>query len=139
MLCWWRAATGHLSGDVSTALQCACHRGAAGREQGSSGGGTRQGFQFFLDEERALGYAREAVRQALVNLDAIAAPAGACRWCLGRAGEFCTQQSDMVWRAISTAKAPLLSPGGLDSGSRRKPVPSLDDGTLGQERFLQHG
>jgi TldD protein len=46
------------------------------REQGSAGGGARQALDFFLDEERALGYAREAVRQALVNLEAVAAPAG---------------------------------------------------------------
>ena len=46
------------------------------REQGSSGGGARRALDFFLEEERALGYAREAVRQALVNLEAIDAPAG---------------------------------------------------------------
>jgi TldD protein len=46
------------------------------REQGSAGGGARQALDFFLQEERALGYAREAVRQALVNLEAVAAPAG---------------------------------------------------------------
>ncbi len=46
------------------------------REQGSSGGGARRALDFFLEEDRALSYAREAVRQALVNLEAIAAPAG---------------------------------------------------------------
>jgi TldD protein len=46
------------------------------REQGSSGGGARRALDFFLEEERALGYAREAVRQALVNLEAVDAPAG---------------------------------------------------------------
>lgn len=46
------------------------------REQGSSGGGARQALDFFLDQDRASGYAREAVRQALVNLEAIDAPAG---------------------------------------------------------------
>ncbi len=46
------------------------------REQGSSGGGARQALDFFLQEDRAMGYAREAVRQALVNLEAVAAPAG---------------------------------------------------------------
>ena len=46
------------------------------REQGSAGGGARRALNFFLEEERALGYAREAVRQALVNLEAVPAPAG---------------------------------------------------------------
>ena len=46
------------------------------REQGSSGGGGRTGYSYFLDEERALSYGREAVRQALVNLEAVDAPAG---------------------------------------------------------------
>jgi TldD protein len=46
------------------------------REQGSSGGGARQALDFFLQNDRAMGYAREAVRQALVNLEAMAAPAG---------------------------------------------------------------
>ena len=46
------------------------------REQGSAGGGAREALDFFLVDDRATGYAREAVRQALVNLDAVAAPAG---------------------------------------------------------------
>ncbi len=46
------------------------------REQGSAGGGARRALDFFLEEDRANDYAREAVRQALVNLDAIDAPAG---------------------------------------------------------------
>lgn len=46
------------------------------RERGSYGGGGRTDYNYFLDEERALDYAREAVRQALVSLEAIAAPAG---------------------------------------------------------------
>jgi len=53
------------------------------REQGSSGGGARLGYGYFIDQERALGYAREAVRQALVNLEAVAAPAGSMAVVLG--------------------------------------------------------
>ncbi|MDD5037606.1 MAG: metalloprotease TldD [Methylococcaceae bacterium] len=46
------------------------------REQGSSGGGARADYRYFLEQGRASEYAREAVRQALVNLEAVEAPAG---------------------------------------------------------------
>ena len=46
------------------------------REQGFSGGGGRRSYDYFLDSDRALDFGREAVRQALVNLEAVAAPAG---------------------------------------------------------------
>ena len=53
------------------------------REQGSMGGGTRGDYRYFLDEDRGLGYGREAVRQALVNLEAVEAPAGSMTVVLG--------------------------------------------------------
>lgn len=46
------------------------------REQGSCGGGGRYDFDYFRQDGRGLGFAREAVRQALVNLEAVEAPAG---------------------------------------------------------------
>uniref|UniRef100_UPI003568D33D metalloprotease TldD n=2 Tax=Pseudomonas TaxID=286 RepID=UPI003568D33D len=46
------------------------------RERGSHGGGGRSDYRYFMTEDRAMGYAREALRQALVNLEAIPAPAG---------------------------------------------------------------
>ncbi len=50
------------------------------RERGSSGGGARTGYSYFFEVEgdrpRFQNYAEEAVRQALVNMQAIDAPAG---------------------------------------------------------------
>jgi TldD protein len=53
------------------------------REQGSCGGGGRIDYRSFLEGDRASGYAREAVRQALVNLEAEDAPAGSMTVVLG--------------------------------------------------------
>ena len=46
------------------------------RERGSAGGGRRLDYRYFQDNDLANTYAKEAVRQALVNLEAIDAPAG---------------------------------------------------------------
>ena len=53
------------------------------REQGFAGGGGRFGYDWFFENDRAFGFGREAVRQALVNLEAVAAPAGSMTVVLG--------------------------------------------------------
>jgi TldD protein len=53
------------------------------REQGYSGGGARADLHYFLSSDRPMEYAREAVRQAAVQLEAVAAPAGAMPVVLG--------------------------------------------------------
>ena len=53
------------------------------REQGYSGGGGRYGLDELLQGEAPFAHGREAVRQALVNLDAVAAPAGPMTVVLG--------------------------------------------------------
>lgn len=46
------------------------------RESGSMGGGGRRDYQYFLTDDMAESYCEEAVRQALINLEAQSAPAG---------------------------------------------------------------
>ena len=80
------ATDGTLAADVRPMVRVSVsvvveHNGR--REQGSSGGGGRVGYGYFIEQDRALGYAREAVRQALVNLEARDAPAGTMQVVLG--------------------------------------------------------
>lgn len=53
------------------------------REAARSGGGGRVAYSYFTEKEHALSYAREAVREALVNLEAKPAPAGTMPVVLG--------------------------------------------------------
>ena len=46
------------------------------REQGTAGGGRRLDYSYFQNNGMPENYAKEAVRQALVNLEAVDAPAG---------------------------------------------------------------
>lgn len=53
------------------------------RERGNAGGGRRMDYRYFQDNNLAVAYAKEAVRLALVNLEAVAAPAGTMPVVLG--------------------------------------------------------
>jgi TldD protein len=53
------------------------------REQGYSGGGARADLDYFLHGDLPIEYAREAVRQASVQLEAVPAPAGTMPVVLG--------------------------------------------------------
>jgi TldD protein len=80
------ASDGHLAADVRPLVRVnvsviAEQNGR--REHGYSGGGGRFSYAELLAGDQALLYAREAVRQALVNLDAIEAPAGTMPVVLG--------------------------------------------------------
>ena len=55
----------------------------AKREIGSFGGGGRVGFDFFLEDDRWQRFASEAVRQAIMKLGAVDAPAGEMTVVLG--------------------------------------------------------
>ncbi len=53
------------------------------REQGSAGGGGRHNYDLFFDTDKAYEFARDAVRQAAVNLESIPTPAGSMPVVLG--------------------------------------------------------
>ncbi|MBM4125060.1 MAG: metalloprotease TldD [Nitrospira sp.] len=58
-------------------LQVTCIAEEGGNRQvGTFGGGGRVGFDFYRDQGQYLRYAREAARQAILNLSAVEAPAG---------------------------------------------------------------
>ncbi|MDH3841611.1 MAG: metalloprotease TldD [Chromatiales bacterium] len=79
------ASDGTLSADVRPLVRLnvavICEDGER-REQGYSGGGGRSGYEYFTPD-RVREYCCEAVRQATVNLEAVAAPAGSMNVVLG--------------------------------------------------------
>ena len=71
---------GLIVGDVQplSRLQVTCiAEDGNNRQVGTFGGGGRVGFSFYHEEDRVRRYAQEAARQAILNLDAVDAPAGA--------------------------------------------------------------
>ena len=73
------ASDGTLAGDVRPLVRLSVSvivEDKGRREQASSGGGGRGGYELLTEGDTALWHAREAVRQALVNLEAVEAPAG---------------------------------------------------------------
>ena len=123
------------------------------REQASSGGGGRSDYGFFIEEDRASGYAREAVRQALVNLEAVAAPAGTLPVELGPGwpgillheaighgleGDFnrkgTSAFSGMVGQQVASPLCTVVDDGTLSG--RRGSLNVDDEGTPGQNTVL---
>lgn len=77
---------GQLSGDVRPLIRMnvtVIIEDAGRREQGSMGGGARADYGYFLDADKGLEYGRQALHQALINLEATEAPAGAMTVVLG--------------------------------------------------------
>ncbi len=80
------ASDGHMGADVRPLVRLNVslvveHQGR--RESGYAGGGGRFDYNYFQNENIAFNYADEALRQALLNLDALDAPAGAMTVVLG--------------------------------------------------------
>lgn len=80
------ASDGTLAADVRPLVRCnvsvIAEQGGR-RERGSSGGGGRLDYGMFLADDLALSWAEQAVRAALLNLEAVAAPAGSMPVVLG--------------------------------------------------------
>ncbi len=77
---------GQLVGDIQplSRLQVTCIAEDGSNHQiGSYGGGGRIEFSYYYEEDRARHFAREAARQAILNLQAVDAPAGVMPVVLG--------------------------------------------------------
>jgi TldD protein len=106
------------------------------REQGSSGGGGRVDYRYFLEVDRALEYAREAVRQALVNLEAVAAPAGTLPVVLGPGwpGVLLHEAVGHGLEGDFNRKGSSAFSGRIGQQVAAKGVTVVDDGTLPNRR-----
>lgn len=73
------ASDGHLAADVRPLVRLNVSvivEQDNRRETGYAGGGGRFDYQYFIENDLGFEYARRAVREALINLEAIPAPAG---------------------------------------------------------------
>lgn len=80
------ATDGHLAADIRPLVRMNVSiivEQNGRRESGYAGGGGRFDYQYFLTDDLAFSYADEALRQALVNLEAVDAPAGPMMVVLG--------------------------------------------------------
>jgi TldD protein len=123
------------------------------REQGYSGGGARADLTYFLEGDRAMDLAKEAVRQALVLLDAKPAPAGSmpvvlgCGWPgillheavgHGLEGDFNRKGTSafagLVGQRVASEYCTIVDDGTLPN--RRGSLAVDDEGTPGQYNVL---
>lgn len=126
------------------------------REQGYAGGGARTDLNYFLDGDLPMDYAREAVRQAVVQLDAQAAPAGSMPIVLGPGwpgillheavghgleGDFnrkgTSAFSGKVGQRVASPLCTIVDDGTLQD--RRGSLSVDDEGTPGQYSVLVEG
>ncbi|WP_297481572.1 metalloprotease TldD [uncultured Photobacterium sp.] len=131
------------------------------RERGSAGGGGRYGYERFLTEDttgksQAIFFADEAIRQALVNLEADAAPAGTMPIVLGAGwpgvllheavghgleGDFNRKGSSMfagqIGQQVTSSLCTIVDDGTLVD--RRGSINIDDEGTPAQHNVLVEG
>ncbi|APZ42759.1 metalloprotease TldD [Acidihalobacter ferrooxydans] len=106
------------------------------RETASAGGGARVGYRYFLEQDRPLHYAREAVRQALLNLEAVPAPAGAMNVVLGPGwpGILLHEAIGHGLEGDFNRKGTSAFSGRLGQQVAARGVTVVDDGTLPERR-----
>ncbi|STX51127.1 TldD protein [Legionella busanensis] len=106
------------------------------REAARSGGGGRVAYSHFLQQEKALEYAREAVREALINLEAKAAPAGTMPVVLGPGwpGVLLHEAVGHGLEGDFNRKGLSAFSGKLGQQVAAKGVTVVDDGTLPDRR-----
>jgi TldD protein len=123
------------------------------REQGYAGGGARADLHYFIDGDLPLEYAREAVRQAVVQLEAQPAPAGTMPVVLGSGwpgillheavghgleGDFnrkgVSAFSDKVGQKVASKLCTIVDDGTI--ANRRGSLSIDDEGTPGQNTVL---
>lgn len=134
--------------NVSVILQ---HNGQ--REQGYAGGGARADLDYFLTGDLPMEYARDAVRQAVVQFDAVPAPAGLMPVVLGPGwpgillheavghgleGDFnrkgASAFSGKVGKSVASKLCTIVDDGTLPN--RRGSLSVDDEGTQGQYNVL---
>ncbi len=122
-------------------------------ERGFSGCGARADYQYLIDENRGINCAERAVRQALLNLEAIAAPAGVMPVILGPGwpgvllheaighgleGDFNRKGSSAfsgrIGQHVATSACTIVDDGQLDG--RRGSLSIDDEGTVTQRTVL---
>ena len=133
------ASDGTLAGDVRPLVrlnvQVIAERNGR-RETGMAGGGGRFGYEWFTGAGKAREYAREAVRQALVNLEAVDAPAGTMPVVLG-AGWPGVLLHEAVGHGLEgdfNRKGTSAFAGRMGERVAAKGCTVVDDGTLAERR-----
>lgn len=105
-------------------------------EQGSAGGGGRVGYDVFTQENHAHSFVHEAVRMALLNLEAVEAPAGEMDVVLGPGwpGVLLHEAIGHGLEGDFTRKGTSAFSGRIDERVASKGVTVVDDGTLEKRR-----
>ena len=137
------ASDGTLAADIRPLVRMNCSvlvEKDGRRERGSAGGGGRFSSDYFLategGEKRSLGYAREAVRMALTNLEASAAPAGQMPVVLG-AGWPGVLLHEAVGHGLEgdfNRRGSSAFSGRIGERVAARGVTVVDDGTLAERR-----